>query len=135
MSAAFDIRWVLPQRVIYARLHHQLQGEESAEIDRALVQMIRAGEAPVYLIMDLREIQMMQQPNVGNLAHVTYRSEANLQWILIVTNDHLMRFLTSTVTQMAGKLFGLYESMDALIVFLSRQFPDTDWSLQLKSCA
>lgn len=134
MSEGFHLHWLLPDRVIYACLHHQLDGLEPEAIDRQLVEMIRAGKPPVYLIMDLREITEMRSPSVRRMTEVDYRSEPNLQWMLILTNDKLMKFLAGTASQMSHKSFAIYHDMAELQQFMQRQFPEYDWG-SLLTCA
>ncbi len=103
MELSFSVSWYLPKRVLYARIHHQLEQDESAQIDNLLCTLLDEGE-DVYLIMDLREIKEMKNPNLARLDHtVSYRRHPHLQWMLILANDRLMRFLSSTVSRCQAK--------------------------------
>ncbi|MBZ0277751.1 MAG: hypothetical protein K8I60_16515 [Anaerolineae bacterium] len=127
MERSFSIGWYLTGQVLYARLHHQLEGDEPEQFDKMVCEHLNEGEA-IHLIMDLRDIREMKSPSVARLDHaVSYRRHPHLQWIIFLTNDQLMRFLTSTVSQMAHKSYFLFSDVDDLNQFLQRHLPEADW--------
>lgn len=126
MEQPFFVSWYLTKRVIYARLHRQLENEEPAQIDQKFCEMLDEGEH-VYLIMDLRDIAEMKKPSVTRLDDVKYRHHPHLQWMLILTNNQLMRFLSSTASQVAHKSHHIFSDIEELKMFMKKQFPDTDW--------
>ncbi len=127
-DAPYIVEWYVPDRVIYAHVSRQLEGQESAEVDSYLTALIREATPPVFLIMDLRRIDEMQHPSVSRLNTVGYRQEPNLSWIVYVANDKLMRFLASTAAQQAGKQYHHVNTMDEALIFVQKQAQYVNWT-------
>lgn len=127
MDLPYFVTWYLPGRVIYARIQRQLEGEEPAQVDQHLCNLLDEGER-AYLIMDLRDVAEMKNPSLARLDHVTYRHHPNLQWMLILTTDQVMHFLSTAVSQMAHKSYRVFSDTGELILFLKKNLTDADWN-------
>lgn len=102
----FQIGWLIDNQVLYAHMDRQLGGADEASVfnDRMLQHIESAGQ-PVFLIMDLRQVQMQTTSPVSRLHKSgSYRSAPGIEYFITVTaSDRMLDFVTSTVIQMAGK--------------------------------
>jgi len=126
----FTIHWFLGKQVIYAHLERQLQGDEGQMFNEMMTKQIRKGDAPVFLIMDLRDVKMELAPKIATLQKAGgYRTEPNLRWLLtIIDSDRILNFVASTVTQIAGTSYANFDSLDEALAFIRMRLTHKDWS-------
>lgn len=126
MNQPYFVTWYLPNQVLYVRVQRQLENAESEQVDKQLCALLDEGQN-VYLIMDLRTITNVKNPSLARLDHVAYRHHPNLQWMLILTNNQIMHFLSTAASQMAQKSFRVFAAVDELHLFLKKNLPDAPW--------
>jgi hypothetical protein len=119
-----ETAWYQENRVIIVRVQGELTLDDMAVVDRNIVNYVRQG-APssplVHLIVNMREMTKMPV----NLAQVhrtlTHLKEPALGWSVMVGMSPVMRFVASTVIQMAGARFRIVPTLEEGVAFLISQ--------------
>ena len=116
--------WYQENRVVLVHVQGELTLADMAEVDHNIVTFVRAGSKVtplIHLIVDMREITKMPI----NLAQVhrtlTHLKEPALGWSVMVGMSPVMRFVASTVIQMAGARFRIFPTAEEGVTFLISQ--------------
>lgn len=117
----YTTEWRIDRRVILTVVKSSdLTIQDMCEINQALVDLVRVGEPPlVHAIIDCRGIEKFQM-NIPSISRIlTFLEEPRMGWILIVSDDKLINFVASLVTQLAGTRFRNFSSVENAWDFLS----------------
>jgi hypothetical protein len=118
---AFNVSWYEEQRVILTKLNGNVTLDELKEIDRQLIEFIRAGTPLVHLIVDMTEMDKMPtnvtQVN-GALQHL---NEDGLGWTILVGASPIIRFVGGVVAQIARMRFRALPTFSEALTFLTAQ--------------
>ncbi|MBZ0290094.1 MAG: hypothetical protein K8I30_20890 [Anaerolineae bacterium] len=116
--------WYQENRVVLVQVQRELTLADMAAVDQKIVEYVRQGsrERPlVHLIVDMRAMNKMPV----NLAQVrntlTHLKEPALGWSVMVGMSPVMRFVASTVIQMAGARFRIVSTFEEAVAFLVSQ--------------
>lgn len=126
----FSIGWYLQNCVLYAHIEHTLVGDDGALFNKQMIEHIRAGKPPVFLIMDLRHLKMETTPHVASIRKVgTYRDESNLRWMIsVISDDRVLNFAVSTANQASGISHANVTTLDEAIKFVHERMHNADWT-------
>jgi hypothetical protein len=118
------VSWYQENLVVLIQVQGELTLEEMAQVDKETVQHIRQGKQTnplVHLIVDMRAMSTMPI----NLSQVnralTHLKEPGLGWSVMIGMSPVMRFVASTVIQMARGRFRIFEKAEDGIGFLMSQ--------------
>lgn len=80
-------------------------------------------DAPIHIIVDMRFL-LRYPTNISDLIRATpiFRSPA-LGWVVLVSNDWLIRFLSSTVVQLSKAHFRAFANVQSALDFLHQTDP------------
>lgn len=97
----YQLTWRVPQRVIYEQLSGQIGIGDIQDIQDLFHQYLAQGQAPVHLIVDMREVTdyPLNLAQIKNQMITTDRTP--LGWIMIVNQNPMPKFLTSVATQLS----------------------------------
>jgi len=119
------IEWFIPGRVVFGDFDGHMTLEELAEVDKKVNACIAEGDPLVHYIVEGVKITYLPN-NIPKLAKtMTYIHNEDLGWIIYITRNKVMRFLASTVSQLAQARFRTFETLEEGIEFLL----ETDQSL------
>ena len=121
MTTHYTTEWCIEKRVLRLVVNSQfLTIDDMREINHDLTQCIHFGEPPfVHTIIDCRGIEKFQM-NLPSIQQVlTFLREPLMGWLLIVSDDKLIGFVASLVTQLAGVRFRTFHTSDDAWVFLN----------------
>ncbi len=119
------ISWLIEGYVIYAQYYGVVDLSEYDEGGKIYAQMIKAGNAPVHILVDA--IRVTKGPHdVAKMVELIrdYQSPG-IGWVLTVTQNKLERFFASLVMQMfnSNMRTHMFASMDEVPVYLSTRDP------------
>ena len=116
--------WYQENRVMIVKVEGELTLADMAAADVKIVELVRAGSQfnpLVHLIVDMRDMTKMPV----NLAQVhrtlTHLKEPALGWSVMIGMSPVMRFVSSTVIQMAGAHFRIFPAAEEGVAFLISQ--------------
>jgi len=94
------ILWYFPDYVVNAQMWGEFTFEELSIGSQETAELIRKGQAPVHDIIDMRYIEKypLDVKQIFNATPV-FR-EPNLGWVLLISDDRVVRFLTHMVLQL-----------------------------------
>jgi hypothetical protein len=119
--------WIIPGRVLAAHYSGDLKLEEvSTSNDEAQHWIANEGVAPVHTVVDLSGITRYPTnlKDVRDIVRVDHPEMAG--WSIIVSGNTIVRFISSTVTQLMRQKVRVFDSLDEGYAFLW----ETDASLQ-----
>jgi hypothetical protein len=119
--------WIVPGRVLASHFSGDLHLEEVKESNgEAQVWIASEGVAPVHTIVDLSGVKRYPTSlkDVRDIVRVDHPEMAG--WSVIVSGNTIIRFISSTVTQLMRQKVRVFDNMDEAYAFLW----DTDSSLQ-----
>lgn len=110
-------RWDIDQRLVYGKLYHHVMLDEVATFTEKMEDYTQRGQPLVHFILDLSEIN--QYPPLMELRHVARPfDQSRIGWTLIVTNNRLLKFLTSTLFQRVQARFRFVNDVEAARTFI-----------------
>ena len=118
--------WIVPGRVLASHFSGDLKLDEvSASNNEAQEWIANEGVAPVHTIVDLSGVKRYPTnlKDVRDIVRVDHPEMAG--WSVIVSGNTIIRFISSTVTQLMRQKVRVYDNMDDAYTFLW----DTDSSL------
>lgn len=118
--------WIVPGRVLASHFGGDLNLEEvKVSNNEAQEWIAREGVAPVHTIVDLSGVQRYPTSlkDVRSIVRVDKPEMAG--WTIIVSGNTIIRFISSTVTQLLRQKVRVFDRLDEAYAFLW----DTDPSL------
>ena len=116
----YTIEWLVPDRLYVMNIYGDIDLDEYLEGGEKAREFVTSGVAPVHCILDLRGVKKfpvnMKQLNPGN----TVMDEENLGWIFIMTQNPLINFLGSVISQVTHKHFRTVKTPEEAMTFLRR---------------
>jgi hypothetical protein len=122
--------WIVPGRVLASHFSGDLQLDEvKASNSEAQVWIASAGIAPVHTIVDLSGVQRYPTSlkDVRSIVRVDNPDMAG--WTIIVSGNTIIRFISSTVTQLLRQKVRVFDSLVDAYTFLW----ETDPSLPVEA--
>lgn len=128
---AFQIMWVVPQRLIRLELTGDITIEESAEFDQMLIEHLDSGIAPVHVILDFSSVASIPLNPKAIISAQQFMKHPNLGWGMIVGMSRIIRFLSAIIFQAVKVNFLLFESYEEAQAFLCKN--DASISLEVSN--
>jgi hypothetical protein len=120
--------WYLPNRVFLVRIEGDISVQDAIDSNTAITNMIRAGEAPVYMIVDTAHMGHFPTHLSQFRQVLSYLYEPKLRTIVVVGGVNILaRFIASALTQVARIELKIVNTLDEAIAFLNK----LDQNLQL----
>jgi hypothetical protein len=123
-TMAAETTWYQKNCVALVTVRGEITIEEMTVVDAAIIDQVRQGAQTrplVHLIVDMRTMTKMPI----NLAQVhktlQHLKEPALGWSVMVGMSPVMRFVASTVIQMAGARFRIFPTFEEAVSFLISQ--------------
>jgi hypothetical protein len=119
-----ETTWYQENRVILVRVRGELTLSDMADVDASIVEYVRQGSktsALVHLIVDMTAMTKMPINLVQVQRTLTHLKEPALGWSAMVGMSPVMRFVASTVIQMAGARFRIFPAFKEAVTFLIGQ--------------
>lgn len=118
-----EVSWLVAGRLIFIRMGGHMTLEKVAEITRQVSGMMNEGQAPIHVLADLCEVQSYPT-NLIELSKLADRTQLGLVgWIILVSNNLLIRFSTSMFSQVAGAKTRTFNTYEEAIVFMNEREP------------
>lgn len=116
----FDIRWCIPNRVIFITVYGELTLDELRQSHAATLDYIARGEAPVHVISDTTSMEKFPH-SLGSYKEILgQKTHPNTGWVLTITHNQVQRLLANMTTQIAGGQQKSVASFDEALNFLQR---------------
>lgn len=117
----YTIEWLVEDRVLGVSIAGDITLAELQEVSPAIVRHCDNGIAPVHTLIDLRHLGAYPR-NLTELAGAFKTPpSANLNWIVLITNNQMIRFFTSVVVQLSGKHVTAFTDYPAALKFLAQR--------------
>lgn len=125
----YSVTWYVPQRVYIVHIYGDIGLEEyQAGIDTS-TEFVRAGVRPVHAIIDARQITKFPVQMKAVVQSSGVFREPNLGWVLVLTDNLVVKFLTSVISQLSETRYKIFSHPEEALTFLySRDvtLPDPD---------
>jgi hypothetical protein len=116
-----ETTWYQENRVVLVHVQDELTLDDMATLDQQIIEFLRQGSQVTPLIHLIVDMQAMTKMPI-NLAQVhhtlTHLKEPALGWTVMVGMSPVMRFVASTVAQMAGARFRMFPTPEEAVAFL-----------------
>lgn len=124
-----ELQWYVEGRVLYLRLSGVVSTEEGRQNNQRAIEMIDAGQPPVYTILHDQDLQKVE----ASLAEMTRTLEVyrhpSLKWIVAVGDSSAStRFLTSILSRLFRVSFHRCNTLEQAVDFLRAKDPTIDWT-------
>jgi hypothetical protein len=98
----YSVTWHLNQRIILTVISGDVTVDDLKQASIETNRLVRAGIPLVHEVIDMRA--MTSYPTrINDLAWlVPYLKETNLGWLIVVTQNPIVRFLSNTLSQVAS---------------------------------
>ena len=119
----YSVFWHVPNRLYIVHLYGHIDVDEMYEGVEKSIEFIVAGEPPVHSIVDARQVTHF--PKSLKLAKQTtsLTRQPNLGWVMTITEDRMIRFMTTTAYQLAGVQHREYRDPSTVITDLQHIDP------------
>jgi len=120
----FDVAWIHPQRVTYGRFYGEITVDEVHEANQVAMERIKQGTPPVYVIVNTLDIDKIPTSLKSMQDIVAYVREPNLGMIVYISDNRLISFFNTVVSQLSNASFYTVKSMDEALALIQRMAPD-----------
>ncbi|MCL4247454.1 MAG: STAS/SEC14 domain-containing protein [Anaerolineae bacterium] len=119
-----EVTWHLEGQVIYMRLSGMVTVEDIKQASETVTAMAPAESTRVHLIVDLRDLQKFPTQLKELASVIPNIPRRGNGWLLFVSQNAFVRFLSSTLAQMASRRMKVFDDPQAALDFL--QLMDAD---------
>jgi hypothetical protein len=125
----YDVSWVVENRISLVRFISEITLDEMRQANQDSIAYIQQGSPGLLFHSILDTTQLEKFPMKLNLltddSVGSYRKEPNLGWILLISHNRMISFLSSMTVQLTQTRFRVLQTVDEAIAFLK----DRDVSL------
>jgi hypothetical protein len=121
----YELRWIVPQRIILSRYYGVATPEElnASEIDLKNI-VDDDGVGPVYLLVDVREVQFNLMTLKQMSDNAKYPRSQKLGVSVVVTSSALIRFASSLIGQLLHAEVRLFTDYNQALDYLFELEPE-----------
>ncbi|NDJ62854.1 MAG: hypothetical protein GYB67_17165 [Chloroflexi bacterium] len=117
----YTVDWYLPERIMRIQLSEELTIADAEQLSNISPTYINQGTAPVHVLIDALTVEKYPT-QIAQLSKVVKSKVdlAHLGWVIYATRSPLLKFVFSTVTQIAmpNVRLRVYETLDEALAFL-----------------
>lgn len=115
---AYELNWMVENRVIYERLSGNITLDEIREVGKLVSEHVAVGTPLVHLVADLTEVGKfpMNLREINNMFENPHRERFG--WMIGITNNQLVRFFGTMIPQLQGARMRMFTSVDEALRFL-----------------
>ena len=115
-----EVSWYIEDRIIYSSYSGNVTIDDVRKGTQAVKKLAYEGTPLVHNIADMLEIDTFPK-NIRQIRSVIEQLDNNiLGWTLIINHNKLLRFIVSSISQLAKARFRIFESGDEALDFLYR---------------
>jgi len=118
-----NIFWYIPQRVYAVQVSGIIDVDELKQISEESVSFIRAGQPPVFAIIDMRQMSSMPRSLRDIRKAVHALQESGLKWAILISNDTILKFMANIMTQAVSVNHRAFSQPADALAFLAEQDP------------
>src|SRR5579871_3388456 len=116
----YSIEWYVPNRLILEKAFGNLTIEELLRFNAEVTQIIAdEGVTPVHIIADLSKVERYPSSLREIMNTMRQSNPEKIGWMVVVTENPILRFLASTVFQMARLRLRIFPTMTQATAFLN----------------
>lgn len=116
----FNTFWIYEPRVTCGHFYGQISIEEIYEANAVAIERIRMGTPPVHVIVNTLEIEKIPTSLRAVQELIAYTREPNLGWIIYVSNNRLISFFNSVVSQLSTAKFLTVDTVEEALSTLQK---------------
>lgn len=110
--------WFVQNRVLLLSVWGERTLEEMREGSAYIVNAVRNGSAPVHLIIDMQNVTGHPR-RIGEVRDtLVVFDEPNLGWVVTITQNRALKFISDILTQMARKSYKSFDNPQDAVNFL-----------------
>lgn len=115
-----DVSWYLEDRIIYSKYSGNITIDDIRNGTQQVKQLVYEGTPLVHNIAHLLEINNFPK-NIRKIRNTVVRMDNNvIGWTVVINRNKLLRFIVSTVSQLARARFRIFDNQADAIDFLYR---------------
>jgi hypothetical protein len=119
----YEMSWYVENRAIETRLYGDVTEEEIRHSAESLDELLREGQAPLFLLIDLREVTRFPSNFSQMLEGISaYRSDNSVAWTITIFQNslyNLFAVLASKTTGIPMQSFRTLEQADEFIAHIA----------------
>ena len=117
---AYETEYYVDQRVIYNRFTQQMSAEDAEGANSSTLDLLREGDAPVHVIIDVSALDLIAIDLKELTATVDFPRDNKVGWVIVVGDNPLARIVGSLVMQDGHVKSRFVESLDEAVNILER---------------
>jgi len=126
----YSIEWYVPKRLILEKAFGDVTMEELLRFNAEVTKLIAdEGVTPVHVIADLSKVGRYPSSLRDILGTMRQNNPEKMGWMVVVTENPMMRFVASIIFQIARLRLRMFPTMQQALAFLA----ETDETLALTS--
>lgn len=123
-----EIKWLLPQRVIYVRYYGDLTQADITALSQDIEAYLAEGVAPLYYVADVQIARVSANP-VKNRRDFAYIANPKINYVLSCGRlNPIMSFFASVITQAVRFQYRHFETLEEGLAFLRQHDSTLDLS-------
>ena len=115
------LEWLIDKRVLHVQISGDVPVPELTEIGLAVREWTDSGTAPVFSVIDLREVKQYPTRLTDLASAFSTKPSAKLGWIVLISNSSILRYITSVVVQLARQHVSTFADYTSALEFLAKQ--------------
>ena len=124
---SYQIEWLVEKQIVQATLADELAIDELHQLIAEIEHFLQQAITPVHLIIDTRFLESFPRGvQVHYAAFKPLRREC-INWFLLVGENTLLQYLTSTISHLIGVKWRAYPDKSAAIEFLKQHDTNIEW--------
>ena len=114
----YDVRWLLNEHIILTTLWGEISVDET---EQALNQATQYLNTTAYIAHDLIDLRTLTKyPPLLQMMHMrSFLNHPHLGWVVVVSNDKLMKFFVTAITGLAHSRFNVCTTIEECLLALT----------------
>jgi hypothetical protein len=118
----YEAAWYVDQRILYEYIYGDITFEELGALSTQVRAMYDVGTVVVHTLIDVRDIEHFPQVNLKEMfSQVRSVPTENSGWVVIITGNKVIRFLSSVYFQFNQRRFHTVETLETALAFLAER--------------
>jgi hypothetical protein len=124
----YQLSWLVENRVLLQVAYGEITIEELNQLAAEINVFLQMGTAPIHIIVDARHLKMFPQGVLRNYHAYENLNPKQLGWVVQVSDNQVLQYLTSTVSHLIGFNLRTFADMPAALNFLQHAEPSLNWN-------
>jgi hypothetical protein len=118
---SYKLQWVSENRLSYVHVWGDYNLQELKDSSEEVQAWVANGTPLVHHIADFRDMETYPTNLAQILKSVPFMQEPNLGWVIILSDNRMVKFLSSMATGVSKARFRTFSNLEDALVFLAER--------------